>query len=99
MEFEFDPAKDEANRFKHGLRLAFGKRVFEAEDHVILPSLRDEDAEERYKTIGLVDGKLYTVVHTWRGDVVRIISVRRSNASERRDYDRYSSGPERPGGF
>ena len=26
MEFEFDLAKDEANRFKHGLKLAFGER-------------------------------------------------------------------------
>jgi uncharacterized DUF497 family protein len=66
---------------------------------VILPSFRDEDAEERYKAIGLVDGKLYTAVHIWRADVVRIIAVRRSNARERRDYDRYSGGPERPGGF
>lgn len=99
MEFEFDPAKDEANRFKHGLRLAFGIEVFEAEDHLILPSFRDDDVEERYKAIGLVNGKLYTAVHTWRGDVVRMISVRRSNAKERRDYDRYSSGPERPRGF
>ena len=29
MEFEFDSTKDQANRFKHGLRLSFGKRVFE----------------------------------------------------------------------
>jgi uncharacterized DUF497 family protein len=99
MEFEFDPAKDEANRFKHGLRLEFGVKVFDAEDYVILPSFRAEDLEERYKAIGLVGCKLYTAVHTWRDDVVRMISVRRSNASERRDYDRYSSGPERPGGF
>ena len=39
MEFEFDPAKDEANRFKHGFRLEFGLEVFDAEDHVILPSI------------------------------------------------------------
>ena len=99
MEFEFDPAKDEANRFKHGLLLVFGVEVFSAVDHVILPSVRDTDGEERYKAIGQVDGKLYTAVHTWRDNVVRMISVRRSNARERRDYDRYSSGPERPGGF
>ena len=60
MEFEFDPAKDEANRLKHGLPLDFGLSVFAAEDHVILPSFRDGDAEERYKAIGQVDGKLYT---------------------------------------
>ena len=99
MEFEFDPAKDEANLFKHGMALGFAPAVFAADDHLILASFRNSDGEERYKAIGLVDAKLYTVVHIWRGDVVRLISVRRSNASERRDYDRYSSGPERPGGF
>ena len=99
MEFEFDPAKDEANQAKHGMALCFAPAVFAADDHLILASFRNSDGEERYKAIGLVDAKLYTVVHIWRGDVVRLISVRRSNASERRDYDRYSSGPERPGGF
>ena len=99
MDIEFDADKDEANRFKHGLPLAFGRRVFQAADHVILPSIREGDGEERYKAVGLVDEKLYTVVHVLRGEIVRIISVRRSNASERRDYDRYTSGPERPRGF
>lgn len=89
MEFEFDPAKDEANRFKHGLRLAFGMRVFDDDDHVVVASNRPVDSEDRFKAIGLVNGKLYTVVHVWRGDVVRLIWVRRSNASEQRDYDRY----------
>lgn len=99
MDFEYDPHKDANNRIKHRLALSFGERVFAADDHLILPSIRNEDAEERYKAIGLVDSKLYTAVHVWRGDTVRMISVRRSNASERRDYDRYSSGPERPRGF
>jgi uncharacterized DUF497 family protein len=90
MEFEFDPAKDESNRFKHGLKLAFGVRVFLSDDHVVVASHRAIDGEDRFKAIGLIDGKLYTVVHVWRGDNVRLISTRRSNASEQRDYDRYS---------
>ena len=90
MEFEFDPAKDEANRFKHGLKLAFGMRIFRDPDHVVIPTVRLGDEEERFKSIGLVDGKLYIAVHVWRGEMIRLISVRRSNASEQRDYDRYS---------
>lgn len=39
MEFEFDPVKDEANRFKHGLLLAFGMRVFGDDDHIVVASL------------------------------------------------------------
>lgn len=93
MEFEFDPAKDEANRFKHGLRLAFGVRVFDDPFHRVLPSFRERDGEDRYKVIGLVDGKLYTAVYVLRDATVRLISVRRSNASEQRDYDRHSGRP------
>jgi hypothetical protein len=95
MEFEFDPAKDEANRFKHGLRLAFGKRVFGDPYHRVLPSFREADGEERYKTVGIVEGKLHTVVYVVREAAVRLISVRRSNASEQRDYDRHSGRSER----
>ena len=88
MEFEFDPAKDEANRFKHGVRLAFGERIFDDPDHVIIETVRIGDEEERFKAVGSVDGKLFTAVHVWRGEVTRFISVRRSNAGEQRDYHR-----------
>ena len=88
MNIEFDEAKDEANRFKHGLSLAFGRRIFADPQLVIVPTIRIGDEEERFKAIGRVDGQLHTAVHVWRDDIVRMISVRRSNATERRDYDR-----------
>lgn len=94
MEFEFDPAKDEANRFKHGSRLSFGERVFDDPYHRVLPSFRECDGEDRYKAVGLVGGKLHTVVYVIRGEAFRLISVRRSNASEQRDYDRNSGRPK-----
>ncbi|MBW8753461.1 MAG: BrnT family toxin [Sphingomonadales bacterium] len=90
MEFEFDPAKDEANRFKHGLGLSFGRRIFDDPDHIVVASHRPVDGEDRYKVIGLVEGKLHTGVHVWRDEVIRFISVRRSNAGEQRDYDCHS---------
>jgi hypothetical protein len=52
MDIEFDKAKDEANRDKHGLSLAFGARVFDDPDVLILPTIRDGDEEERYKAVG-----------------------------------------------
>lgn len=94
MEFECDPAKDEANRFKHSVRLAFGRRIFDDPFHGIIPTIRLGDEEERFKAVGMVDGKLYTAVHVWRDQKIRLISVRRSNASEQRDYDRDSSRPQ-----
>ena len=86
MKVEFDAAKDKANQAKHGLSLAFGARVFGDPDLLILPAIRLEDEEERYKAVGKVDGRLYTAVHVWRDETVRFISVRRSNDSEEKAY-------------
>ncbi len=88
MGIEFDRAKDEANRRKHGLSLAFGARIFDDPDLLIVPTIRDRDGEERYKAIGMVAGKLYTAVHVWRGEVVRFLSARRSNRGEEEAYRR-----------
>ncbi len=93
MRIEYDPEKDAANPGKHGLPLAFGARVFEDTDHIVLPSVRPVDGEDREKAVGLVEGRLYTAVHVWRVEAVRMISVRRSNAREQRDYDSHSEGP------
>lgn len=94
MNIEFDADKDEINRFKHRLSLAFGKRVFDDPRREILPSFREQDGEDRYKAVGFVDGKLHTAVYVERHEVIRLISVRRSNAGEQRDYDRDPSGSE-----
>lgn len=87
MEIEFDADKEEINRFKHRLPLAFGKRMFDDLGHQVLPSIRPVGGEDRYKAVGIVDGKLYTAVYVMRNERVRMISVRRSNGSEQRDYD------------
>ena len=47
MDNGFDPAKDDINREKHGLPLAFGHRIFGDADHLIIPSNRKRDGEER----------------------------------------------------
>ncbi|ACV76400.1 MAG: BrnT family toxin [Zymomonas mobilis subsp. pomaceae] len=49
----FDPAKDAKNLEKHGISLAFGDKIFLDDNHLILPSIRKEDGEERYKVICL----------------------------------------------
>ena len=82
LELEWDDAKAAANLAKHGVAFEFAVEVF------VDPNLRDIDAsrtidgETRRKAVGLIRGKLYTVVYTSRGSVRRIISARRSNRSE-----------------
>ena len=85
MDFEWDPAKAEANRRKHWVRFAEAIGVFDDEQAVML---LDENAdEERYLAIGM-DGyaRVLVVVYTWRGDTVRIISARKATRSEERQY-------------
>jgi uncharacterized DUF497 family protein len=68
------------------LSLAFGDRIFEDDNHLILPSIRPVDGEERFKVIGTVGDKMFTGVFVWREDLPRFISVRRSNQGEERAY-------------
>lgn len=86
MENRFDHTKDAANQKKHNLSLAFGDRIFEDEDHLIIPSIREIDGEERFKVVGYVGEKLFTGVFVWRDTLPRFISVRRSNKGEERAY-------------
>jgi len=86
MRFEFDPEKDDANRRKHGVSLAYGTLIFDDADYLLIPTFREEDGEDRYKVIGMVDGKFWTAVHVRRGNTVRFISVRRSNDGEEKQY-------------
>lgn len=87
MKDEFDPAKDAANRAKHGLSLADAAAIFADPDVVIADTIREEDGEARVKAIGLIEGRLHTVIFVWRGKSRRFISFRRSNQNEQRLYD------------
>ena len=87
MENKFDPEKDAANQTKHKLSLAFGFQIFEDDDHLIIPSIREVDGEDRFKVVGMVGEKLFTGVCVWRDDQPRFISVRRSNKGEERAYN------------
>ncbi|MEQ1938450.1 BrnT family toxin [Mesorhizobium sp. CN5-321] len=86
MKDRFDPAKDAANLRKHKVPLAFGDRIFEDGNHLVIPSIREIDGEERFKVVGIVEEKLFTGVFVWRGQLPRFISVRRSNKGEERTY-------------
>jgi len=86
MEPSFDPTKDVVNRAKHGLPLAFGARIFEDDNHLVIPSIRPQDKEDRFKVVGEVGGKLFTGVFVWRAGMPRFMSVRRSYTGEERAY-------------
>jgi uncharacterized DUF497 family protein len=93
-EFEWDDAKARGNLAKHGVPFEYAARVFLDPDRVEFDASRSEDAETRWKTVGMIEGKLFTVVFTERTGARRIISGRRANAKECRAYDPLHPRPE-----
>ena len=47
---------------RHNVPLVFGDRIFEDDNHLIIPSIREIDGEERFKVVGIVEEKLFTGV-------------------------------------
>jgi uncharacterized DUF497 family protein len=85
MDFEWDNAKDKANRKKYGLDFRTAAKVF-LDPYVIEFDDFDAAGELRFNAIGLVDGRMLFVSYTMRGDVVRIISARGAESHEKRKY-------------
>jgi uncharacterized DUF497 family protein len=91
IRFEWDPDKARSNLRKHGVDFEFASRVFDDPLHLSIQD-RYEKGEERWFTVGRVDGVAVVVVaHTVReGDdetVIRIISARRATRAEREHYE------------
>ena len=84
MRFEFDPAKSRANKDKHGIDF-IGAQVlwFGAFFEFVLKNT----TESRSAVIGQIDGAFWTAIITYRGERIRIISVRRSRNEEKKAYE------------
>ena len=80
MDFEWDGAKEQANRKKHGVDFRTAARVF------LDPYDLDATGEPRFNAIGLVDGRMLFVAYTVRGDIVRVVSARGAEPHEKRKY-------------
>jgi uncharacterized protein len=84
VRFEWDPAKDETNRRKHGLGFADATALFTSgNDYLELFDDEHSDDEERFIAIGPIDSGIVVVVWTERAvDTIRIISARFATRSE-----------------
>ena len=86
MGVEFDPAKARSNLRKHGVSFAHAEDALH--DGMAL-TIEDPDAhsEQRFITLGVDSlGRVLVVVHTQRGESVRIISARKASPGETEKY-------------
>ncbi len=87
MNFQFDPAKAKRNLKKHKVSFADAEGVF-YDPLAIHSEDPDSDDEERFIAIGLGSAsKILVVVYTFRGEEIRLISVRRATAREVKAYE------------
>lgn len=93
--FEWDAAKAATNLRKHGVSFEIAMRVF-ADPFALTGPERVERGEQRWQTLGVVDGYLFLLVaHTVHEvnendlviEVIRIISARAADRKERRRYE------------
>jgi uncharacterized DUF497 family protein len=85
ISFEFDPEKSESNRTKHGIDFVEAQSLWN--DPMLLEIPAKTEDEPRSLVIGLIDGKYWSAVITYRGAQIRLISVRRTRTEEVKLYE------------
>jgi uncharacterized protein len=85
-EFEWDDAKAAQNYADHGVSFEAAREIFK--DPFATERLDDREnyGEDRYVILGMVDGRVLSVVYTLRSGSIRIISARGAEPHERRRY-------------
>ncbi len=85
MGFGFDPKKSENNKKKHGIDFVEAQELWDDPDLIEIPAKTVD--EPRFLVIGSISEKHWSGIITYRGDRIRIISVRLSRKEEVEIYE------------
>jgi uncharacterized protein len=85
MQFEFDLGKSQKNKEKHGIDFYAAQVLWDDPDMIEIPAKTTD--EPRFMVIGKIADIYWSGVVTYRGDKIRIISVRRSRKEEIEAYE------------
>jgi uncharacterized DUF497 family protein len=85
MEFEFDAKKSSSNKIKHGIDFRQAQKLWDDPDLIEIP-VRTSD-EPRFLVVGRISDRCWSGIITYRGDKIRIISVRRARKEEVSIYE------------
>lgn len=94
IRFEWDPRKAAGNRRKHGVTFEEARSAFYDENARLIGDSEHPGDEDRFVLLGLsVRLRLLVVCHCYRQSesVIRIISARRANRVEQRQYREFFS--------
>jgi uncharacterized protein len=87
LSFSWDPRKAVSNARKHGVTFLEAATAFADPLSMTIVDPDHSHDEERFVLLGESHrGRLLVVVHTDRGDAVRLISARIARPAERRDH-------------
>jgi len=87
-----DPHKSRANYFKHGIVLEFAQHLEWANKMVWL-DVRHNYNEDRMHGLVPLEGRVYAVVYVMRAESTRMISLRKANNREIKQYEKKYSKP------
>ncbi|MCB0343239.1 MAG: BrnT family toxin, partial [Bdellovibrionales bacterium] len=90
--FEWDPKKDKANKAKHGVSFSEAESVFADPNARLIHDPDHSKDEDRFIILGIsAELRILVVCHCYReqDNLVRIISARKADKSERNSYGRY----------
>ena len=85
MEFEFDAKKSSSNKMKHGIDFRQAQKLWDDPDLIEIP-VRTSD-EPRFLVVGRIADRYWSGIITYRGDKIRIISVRCARKEEVNIYE------------
>jgi uncharacterized DUF497 family protein len=88
--FTADPAKNVRNVAERGIDLVKGAAAFGFDFAIVAVDDRKDYGEVREVATGFIGGRLHVLVFTMRGDACHVISLRKANDREIRDYARKS---------
>ncbi|MEP7241505.1 MAG: BrnT family toxin [Devosia sp.] len=86
-QYEWDEAKNQANRAKHGIGFELIYE-FDWSTASFRPDTRFDYGEERNIAYGRIRGRGYAVVYVERNDRVRVISLRPAHEQEMQRYEK-----------
>ena len=91
LPFEWDANKAASNLAKHAVSFEEAATVFGDPVSITIPDPAHSQIEVRFVILGRSHhGRLLVVVHTERGDNIRIISARLASRHERKQYEEAS---------